>query len=389
MKITKVETAWISIKCDVPQEVSSGPIRASNDAVCRITTDDGLQGIGEGRGASLAEICRVINEVFTPLLVGCDPLQTQFIWSRMYEAAFGGNVDKEHPLEPRAVRAAIAAVDLALWDIKAKYADVSVCELLGGQPRPVLSYLSKGFYVQGQSLEEMVEEAVCEVNAGGYKHVKIRVGRGGAEDAATRVRLIRKAFGDSMRIMVDANQAWDYDTALEACAAMEPYGVDWVEEPLKKSNHATEKGILDWNEALGLLGTHTSIPTSAGENHVDLRDCRELVGKGKIKYMQYDAIKTGGVTEWMKVAALSEAYGVLMAPHHVAQFHVQLAAAVPNSYIVECYDYKRQHPSWPGMYIGFPDVVDGYMQFPKGTGWGLKINDPMMKKLATLVYWDA
>ncbi len=113
-----------------------------------------------------------------------------------------------------------------------------------------------------------------------------------------------------------------------------------------------------------------------------------MITKGKIKYMQYDVTKCGGVTEWLKVAALCEANGVLLAPHHVPHFHVMLTAAMPNGYIVECYDNARQHPAWPHLFEGFPKVRGGMMDCPGGPGWGMNINEAFLKKHGVAVRWD-
>ena len=135
----------------------------SADALCRITTDDGLQGIGEGRGAPLDEICDTIQTVFCPLLMDENPLYSEYLWNKLYGAALC-NPDGLSPLAGSAVvRGALCAVDLALWDIKGKAAGMSICELLGGKPHPVLAYIQKGFYVDGQSLNEMADEAVYEL----------------------------------------------------------------------------------------------------------------------------------------------------------------------------------------------------------------------------------
>ena len=390
LKIEKVETAWLRIKCDEPQGLSSGPMTHSTDGLCRITTSDGIQGIGNGRGAPLDQICSIIFEIFTPLLEGENALYTQYLWNKLYNATLDSNGRVRSDLNSGAVRGALCAVDTALWDIKARAGDMSVCELLGGKPHPVLGYIQKGFYVEGQSLNEMADEAVFEADAGGFRHLKMRIGRNGVAEAKERVEVMRRALGDDMKLMVDVNQAWELPEAIEGAKAIEPYDIHWIEEPIPRHQKSKPRDPnYDWNRILGELGEKTSISIAAGEGHEGLHECNELITKGKPTYMQLDiAKKSGGVSEFVKVAAICQANGILMAPHLAPQFHVQLVAAVPNGYIVECGDYKRQHPAWPDLFIGFPEVKNGYMDCPAGPGWGMEINDDMVKKHGTVLKWD-
>ena len=103
--------------------------------------------------------------------------------------------------------------------------------------------------------------------------------------------------------------------------------------------------------------------------------------------MQFDAIKNGGVTEFLKVAALCEAHSVPLAPHHVPHFHVQLAAAMPNGFIVEVFANAKQHVAWPDLFPGYPEVRDGKMYVPDGPGWGMEINDDLIGRHGTRVCW--
>ncbi len=151
----------------VPRGLSGGPITSSTDAVCRITTDDGLHGIGESRGGPLDQICEIIDTVFKPMLRDENPIETEYLWQRMYQSLLISGAGKPKNWSRRTVLAAMAAVDIALWDTKAKSVNLSVCQLLGGHPRPMPAYLSEGFYIEGQTLDEMVQEAAEAMEAGG------------------------------------------------------------------------------------------------------------------------------------------------------------------------------------------------------------------------------
>lgn len=389
MKIKKIETAWLAIESPEPQGLSNGYMTHSSDALCRITTDDGIQGIGEGRGASLHEICMVVRDLFTPILEGENPLHIQYLWDKLHRSTLDESGQLKKGLNSAVVRGALCAVDLALWDIKGKAAGMSICELLGGKPHKVPAYIQKGFYVEDQTLTEMADEAVRVLQDGGFRHLKMRVGRDGIGEAKERVEVMRRALGDEIGLMADANGAWELPEAIEAAHALEPYNLMWIEEPVPRVPRSLPKEGYDWNEELGKLRLETSIPLAAGENHEGAAEFYDLITKGKPKYMQLDVAKrSGGLSEWNKVVGMCQAKGILMAPHLVPQFHVHLVAAAPNGFMLECGDDEKQHPSWPGLFHGWPEVKNGFVECPTSPGWGLTINEDMVKKHGTILKWD-
>jgi len=183
--------------------------------------------------------------------------------------------------------------------------------------------------------------------------------------------------------MADVNQAWDVTTSIETCKRLEDYNLFWIEEPIP----VRRTPEYNPDKACGEIARATNIPIASGENHIDLAECRNLVEYGGTRYMQFDAIKNGGVTEFLKVAAFCQAHGIPMAPHHVAHFHVQLAAAVPNGLIVETFDNAKQHVAWPDLFPGFPEVENGHISVPDKPGWGMEINDELIEKHGVKVHW--
>ena len=138
MEIVDVEVAWIQLPLPVGRGLSGGPITSSTDMVCRVTTADGIRGIGEARGAALPLMAEIVNEGLRPLLLGEDAAGTQYLWTKVEEGLFGEDHPTRHKTwQRKALLGAMAAVDLALWDIKGKAAGLSVCRLLGGKPHPM------------------------------------------------------------------------------------------------------------------------------------------------------------------------------------------------------------------------------------------------------------
>jgi len=385
VRIERVECAWIRMRLPKPRGLSIGPITHSSDAVCRITTSGGLAGIGESRGSPLNEICEIIDTVFKPMLIGRHAAETEHHWQTMHQALLSGGAG-ELKWKHRSVLAAIAAVDMALWDIKAKAANLSLCRLLGGQPRPVPAYLSEGFYSDDQPLEEVAQEAAAGVAAGGFAKLKVRIGRD-PDDDVKRLRAFRKAVGDGIDIMVDVNQMWDLKQAGATLPRLEEFRLFWLEEPGRLRDRREDFSGPD--RLTGQIAALTSIPLACGENHTTLAECRSLIENAPLRYMQFDGIKNGGVTEFLRVGAFCQAHGVPMAPHHVAHFHVQLVAAAPNGLMVETFDNAKQHAAWPELFPGYPQIREGAMILPDAPGWGMSVNDDLINRHGTKVCWNA
>jgi len=368
-----------------PRGLSGGLITHSTDALCRITTAGGLQGIGEARGGPLEQICEIIDTVFKPRLIGRHAAETERLWRGMRELLLGPGAPK-HAWQPRTVLAAIAAADLALWDIKAKAAGLPLCRLLGGRPTGVRAYFSDAFYSDDQPLEAAAAEAAEGLAAGGYSALKVRIGRD-PDDDAERVRAFRREVGDGVDLMADVNQAWDLAQAQATLPRLEEFNLFWLEEPNSVRGRAEDFAAPD--RLTGEIAALTSIPLASGENHINLAECRSLIENAPLRFMQFDATKNGGITEFLEVAALCQAHDIPLAPHHVPHFHVQLVAAIPNGFILEVFDNAKQHVAWPDLFPGYPEVRQGKMWISEAPGWGMEINDDLIVREGVRVCWGA
>jgi L-alanine-DL-glutamate epimerase-like enolase superfamily enzyme len=362
--------------------MSLEPYTAAAEIVVEIESDDGLVGIGEIHGRPQAEIVRILDR-FKTLLVGEDPLDHEQLYERLFRAtysrdshAFAAADGQPHfgaGAKPQ-LMAAIAGIDIALWDIRGKAAGVPLWKLLGATRSTVPAYASGGYYGPGGEpyLEDLVQE-MTGYRRLGFPAVKMKVGGLSVDEDVERVRAVREALPD-VELMLDANSAYDVPTAIEAARAFEPHRIHWFEEPI---------AWFDPVFGLARLGEATSLPLASGERELHRFACRDLVDHTPIRYLQFDCTRAGGVTEWLRVAEYAAEHGVLMAPHHDPQIHGHLVAAATNGYILEVFPNAVRDPVWEGLFVDRPDIVDGEVVLNDHPGLGVSLDRDFLEHHAT------
>jgi L-alanine-DL-glutamate epimerase-like enolase superfamily enzyme len=281
--------------------------------VVELRTADGLTGtgysytIGTGGRAAKAYLDRELK----PLLPDEDCESHQRIWDKMFRAtrASGGG-----PVSS----IARAAVDIAVWDVKAKAREVPLYKLLGGAQEQIPVYDTEGGWLDSP-VEQLVENTHFSLEKG-FRGIKIKVGRENAAEDVRRLEAVRKAAGPDVKIMIDANQAWNTAEAIRRAHMFEP-----LEEPLPA-------GAV---EAHRQLKAHTSIPIAVGETIYTKETFAEYLSNDAASIFQPDVARIAGITEWMKVAAMAEAFQIPVAPHFLMEIQVHLAAAIPNGIFIE------------------------------------------------------
>lgn len=375
MQITAIHIDQVSAKLTRPFWMSLEPYTTASELIVRIDTDEGLTGIGEIHGRPMDQIAAIVQGTFAPLLVGQDPMEHERHWTTMFSythsrvgAGLGQAEGQPHfgaGARPQ-IMAAIAGIDIALWDLKGKIAGCSVSKLLGASRRTVPCYASGGYY--GPNGEADITGLVNEMRSYvdlGYPAVKMKVGGLSVAEDAERVASVRDAIGPGVGLMLDANVAYDVPTAIQAAHAFEPNDITWFEEPVQ---------WYDGVYGLGQVAAATSIPIASGESELHRWGCRDLINHGGIRIMQFDATRAGGVTEWLRVAAYAASHGVAMAPHHDPQIHGQLIAAVPNGHVQEVFPNPVRDPLWEALFDGRPEIEDGVLQVPDRPGFGFEVN---------------
>jgi L-alanine-DL-glutamate epimerase-like enolase superfamily enzyme len=388
-RISYVKTYQVAYPLDMPMSDSIHyiPVRAA--LLVELGTDDGEVGIGEsaiyGGPASVVET--MIHDELAPRILGEDPTWPEWLWrvmtGRSHQHGDGG-----------VLPAAVSGLDIAMWDIMSRKASLPLYRLLGGYRNEVRAYASAGFYAEGKDAEGLADEARGYAEAG-FRHVKIKVGRTtdtpvnplvhmDAPEFATvtfaedlrRVGAGRKAIGDDVHLMVDANNAWTKPTALEAGREFERLGVHWFEEPV----------ATDDREGSAALAAAIDVPIAGYETRTGLAGFRDLISDRAVDIVQPDAIWSGGITVCRRIAALAAAFGLPCVPHVFSTAvslaaNLHLIASIPNSYLLE---FDQNPNALRTELLSRPIEPDerGVVAVPDGLGLGARLDSETLRRYA-------
>ncbi len=296
-----------------------------------IDTDANVSGTGYtitvGHGGKV--IRSVLDTLYCDDLIGKDPHNVKEIWQQLY---FG----KGHWIgRAGATTMAQAAIDIALWDILAKAAQKPLWQLLGGARSNEVPIYNTNAGWLNFSVEQLREEAL-ELVGEGYTALKMKVGRPTAAEDRVRVAAVRKAIGDDILLMVDANQRWDSMHAALAAKELEEFRLGWLEEPLHPDDVPAHRALKQ----------STSIPIALGEHVYSTLAFRDFIASAAVDVIQVDVCRVGGITPWLEVAALAQAHGLRVCPHagDLMQVHQHLVKAIPNSWFLEVIPFWKTGP---------------------------------------------
>jgi D-galactarolactone cycloisomerase len=299
MRIADVKAHPTSFPVPPSQSVTLGIGRAvKRDAVVvKVTTDDGLVGYGEAHhGRAPGAVAHLVNTTLRQLVQGLEATDVVGVWARIYKMQLGS-----HGLGA-ATAIGMSGIDMALWDIRGKAVGWPLYRLLGGVSRPIPAYAG-GVSLGYQEPAALVEEARALV-ATGYRALKLRIGDSPARDLA-RVGAVRKAFGDELVLLTDANTGYSVEDARKAMPGLDALGVGWLEEPFPAHDYRSYQMARSFGR----------VPLAAGENHYTRFEFTRLVEDGAITVLQPDLSKTGGPTEGLRIAALAGAWKLPIHPH--------------------------------------------------------------------------
>jgi L-alanine-DL-glutamate epimerase-like enolase superfamily enzyme len=365
-KVVSVEARTVHITLKQATAFARRQVTARDYTLVKVCTDDGLEGIGHcyaGHSGGNV-VTTAVRQMLAPMLIGADPTSTELLWKEMYqEVLLHGRVGS--------VMRALSIIDIALWDRNARAANLPLYKYLGAAYEgTVPAYGSGGYYLEGKTPEMLGEEMVSYV-ALGLSAVKMKVGRGDLRSEEARIAAARKAIGPEVLLMLDANNAWsDVPTALRFIERFAPYNPYWIEEPFSPDqidNHAK-------------LAAAISIPVATGEIEAGRWRFKELLDKQAASILQPDAAVCGGISEFRRIAALADCYGVTVCPHWFHGLHVHLVAASPNGQFVEYFPDTKVF-NFGEIIDRQLEVRDGGLVLPTEPGLGYQFDEKAIARL--------
>jgi len=312
--IRHVEICMVDLKPKVRRTDAIQSFDSQETPIVRITDRDGVTGTGYtytiGQGGPA--IMSLLRHTLVPRLIGKEAEDIERIWNDLLFSTHATAVGAITSL-------ALAAIDTALWDLRCRKTHLPLFRMLGGAKDNVPCYTTEGGWLHIET-EELVKDAVA-AQLKGFAGSKIKIGRPHLSEDRERIAAVRAAVGPSYEIMVDANQAFSRSEATRRARMLEEFDIGWLEEPMPADN------MLEHS----LLAASTSIPIAVGESLYSLSQFKDYLVSGGASIVQVDVARIGGITPWMKVAHMAEAFGVPVCPHFLMELHASLVCAIPNA----------------------------------------------------------
>ena len=347
--------------------------------ICEVTTDEDIQGVGEafyfGGPAKIA--ADIITDVYGPLLMDKDPLDTSVIWDCLY------NWTRDQGMKGVTI-SALSAIDIALWDIKGKALGLPVFKLLGGAYRNKARAYATGLY-EPQNVPDVTQALVNEAlgyKKEGFSGMKLKVGYGIDKDVAC-VKAIREAIGEDIYLMVDANHAYNSSEAIELIRKIERFDIHWFEEPVPPEDLEGYREVRKKSKIL----------IAGGECEYTRYGFRNLINLRAVDILQPDLCAAGGFTEMMKITAMASAANIPLIPH-VWGTNVGLAASLQffaglphfpeRRFPAEpFFEYDRSpHPFREAVTLEKFVLKEGYLDIPDRPGLGVSLDLKYLAKHA-------
>ena len=363
---TRTGTAAPEISVEYPAPLRRRYLYSTtiDTVIVRLTTDTGLVGHGEAKAPVAPQATKaIIDLLLADIVRGADPREVTVLWERMYAGMRVRGHRAGFYLE------AMSGIDIALWDLAAQAAGVSIASLLGGVFRDPVRVYASGLpaldrHANSDAFDALVQEAL-KLRADGYTGLKMALGKG-IEGDLRSVRAVRDRLGDDFLIYTDAAGVYDRAQALKLGHELEALGAAWLEMPIPPEDV----------EGYGMLAAALTLPIAL-DSLSSRYDVAEFIRCRGLDVVQPDVCRAGGITECRRIAELADAFGLAFAPHvsigsavHVAAT-LQLAAAMPNTMTSEY--WIGDNPIGNAWLVEPLEVVDGYMSLPHGAGLGITL----------------
>jgi L-alanine-DL-glutamate epimerase-like enolase superfamily enzyme len=371
MKITDIEIYLLGGPEEArPHWVSHFPVPAANELLVILHTDDGISGFGLGSSnTSLQQTAAMFGDGLRDLIIGADALAPERLYENLFAQSWQDVMARKGWSKAQLVLAS-AAVDIAMWDILGKQANLPLYRLFGGHRDLVPCYVTCAYYREGKDMGELRDEMEM-LKSQGHRAFKAKIGALPLAQDMQRLQLVRDVIGDDAELMIDVNCGWDLATALAGVKRLPEVNPRWLEEP------------VHWHDdrrLLKLLAQKTDIPLSAGESESSAYGCRALLEEQAIQILQFDCTRMGGFTMGRKLSALAELNHVDVAPHHDCFIHAQLVASSPAGLIVESFTDPERDPLQAELFENPPVIENGIMQLNDAPGLGLTLRSDTIER---------
>lgn len=351
-EITDVKTRIFHVPLSQPlSDAKHGTHTYFELVTATVVLADGTEGTGYTYtgGVGGRAIYDMIEYDLKPGLIGEDGDMVESLWDdmnwRVHYVARGGIASF-----------AISAIDIALWDLRGKKADLPLWKLLGGKSNTTKAYY--GGIDLGFKLEKLLDNIQKQLDKG-HTAIKIKLGQKTLTEDIERVKAVRELIGPDIVFMVDSNYSWSVNTAVKAVQELEKYDILWLEEPT----------IPDDYFGYAKIAEKSSIGIAMGENLHTIYEHRMAMEIGKVSFIQPDASNIGGITGWMKVASMAEGYNIPVCTHGMQELHVSLLAAISHAAYLEVHSFPIDE------YTSRPLVLkDGLAYAPDTPGTGVEFN---------------
>lgn len=373
MRITDIRVHPMAMPAERVRWTAQEITRRVELTLVEVRTDAGIVGIGEISTGPQAVVTKLLADL-TPVLVGEDALAIDALWERMFRitvprpGGLGGWDGLPAPLA-RTLRpqfmAAMAGIDIALWDIAGKAAGKPVFRLLGGTATDVHTYAVGGFYDEGAPLDACAEELAGYV-AKGFRSVKLKAGAFSVADEVARVAAVRRAIGPGVQFMLDMNAPHDVETSIRFANAAAEHDIFWLEEPLHWYLQPAD---------YVRLAKAIPMPIAHGEREWHRFTVRDFIDSGALGFVQFDCTRYAGFSEALRIARHAREKGVAVAPHSAAHIQAHIVSAFGEAaFGAESSGDDRNHPIHHRVFRGGAEHRGGRVHLTEAPGFGLEVD---------------
>jgi D-galactarolactone cycloisomerase len=363
LTIERIET--VALRVPLPKRYSGSAYSMVNRCtiITRLYTREGVIGEVYTGDTDVEQdiIVGIIHHELAPALIGQDAMQPERCWEAMRPSTYDILRDRGLALQ------AIACVDAAIWDAFGKALELPLFRLWGAYRESLPIIVIGGYY--GLDRAHIVEQ-MQGYAAMGFAGCKFKVGGASPREDAERVLVAREAVGDDFTLLIDANQGYTRDQAVDLARRVAGLGIRWFEEPCRWMNDRR------WMRDVRYMG---GIPVAAGQSEFTVPGVRDLIVDEAIDVCNFDSSWSGGPTIWRQVAGLAAAFGIEMGHHEEPQISAHLLASIPHGLYAECFDQERDPIFW-GLFKNHPRIADGTYTLPEGPGFGIELDSAFIER---------